>query len=79
MLFITDCDMQKLMVRLGVLRMSRRYFSVSLLSWKDKDAQRVAAQVVQPYARAFAVGLAAAAQGDERVAEMVQEQLGQYR
>ncbi|CAM9836747.1 unnamed protein product, partial [Laminaria digitata] len=68
-----------LAVRLEVLRMSRRYFSVSLLRWKDKDAQRVAAQVVQPYARAFAVGLAAEAQGDQRVAEMVQGQLDQYR
>ena len=66
-------------MRLQVLRMSRRYFSVSLLRWKDKDAQRVAAQVVQPYARAFAMSLAAAAQGDERVTEMVQGQLAQYR
>ncbi|CAM9380192.1 unnamed protein product, partial [Ectocarpus sp. 8 AP-2014] len=44
-----------------------------------KDAQRVAAQVVQPYARAYAMRLAAVAQGDERVAEMVKGQLGQYR
>ncbi|CAN0056063.1 unnamed protein product, partial [Scytosiphon promiscuus] len=66
-------------VRLDVLRLSRKYFAVSLVAWKDKDAQRVAAQVVQPYARAYAMRLAAVAQGDERVAEMVQGQLGQYR
>ncbi|CAN0158629.1 unnamed protein product [Pylaiella littoralis] len=44
-----------------------------------KDAQRVAAQViVQPYARAYAMRLAAVAQGDDRVSEMVQGQLDQY-
>lgn len=32
-------------MRLGVLRVCRRYFAVSLVGWKDKDAQRVAAQV----------------------------------
>lgn len=36
-------------------------------------------QVVQPYARAYAMRLAAVAQGDDRVAEMVQGQLDQYR
>lgn len=70
---------QTLAVRLEVMRLSRRYFAVSLLSWKDHDAQRVAAQVVQPYARAYAMRLAALSQNDERVAEMVQGQLGQYR
>ncbi|CAN0342137.1 unnamed protein product, partial [Ectocarpus fasciculatus] len=67
-----------LAVRVGVVRFCRKYFAVSLAAWKDKDAQRVAAQVVQPYARAYAMRLAAVAQGDERVAEMVQGQLGQY-
>eukprot|EP00903_Cladosiphon_okamuranus_P008385 g8062.t1 len=66
-------------VRLSVLRLCRRYFAVSLVTWKDKDAQRVAAQVVQPYARAYAMRLTAVSQGDERVAEMVQGQLDQYR
>ncbi|CAN0217260.1 unnamed protein product, partial [Ectocarpus sp. 12 AP-2014] len=68
-----------LAVRVGVLRLCRKYFAVSLAAWKDKDAQRVAAQVVQPYARAYAMRLAAVAQGDERVAEMVESQLGQYK
>eukprot|EP00752_Nemacystus_decipiens_P012115 g10740.t1 len=66
-------------VRLNVLRLCRRYFAVSLVAWKDKDANRVAAQVVQPYARAYAMRLTAVAQGDERVADMVQGQLDQYR
>lgn len=66
-------------MRLHVLGFSRRYFSVSLLRWKDEDAHRVAAQVVQPYARAYAMRLAAEAQGDDRVASMVKGQLDQYR
>lgn len=66
-------------MRLGVLRLSRRYFALSLLRWKDQDAQRVAAQVVQPYARAYAVKLEALVQNDDRVATMVQGQLDQYR
>lgn len=70
---------QTLIVRLWVLRLSRKYFAVSLMRWKNADAQRVAAQVVQPYARAYATKVAALAQNDERVAAIVQAQLDQYR
>lgn len=52
---------------------------MSLLKWKDADAQRVAAQVVQPYARAYAMRLAAMTHNDDRVTAMVQGQLDQYR
>lgn len=38
-------DVQTLAVRVGILRFCRKYFAVSLAAWKDKDAQRVAAQV----------------------------------
>lgn len=52
---------------------------MSLLKWKDADAQRVAAQVVQPYARAYAMRLTAMVHNDDRVTVAVQGQLDQYR
>ncbi|CAN0135606.1 unnamed protein product, partial [Discosporangium mesarthrocarpum] len=70
---------QVLKVRLGALRFSRRYFAVSLLQWKAADAERVAAQLVQPYARGYATKQAAMARGADCLANMVQEQLDLYR
>lgn len=70
---------QTLIARSWVLRSSRKYFAFSLLSWKNADAQRVAAQLVQPYARAYATRLAAVARNDEPIVTLTQAQLGQYR
>mmetsp|Transcript_96499 Transcript_96499/g.275266 ORF Transcript_96499/g.275266 Transcript_96499/m.275266 type:complete len:478 (-) Transcript_96499:119-1552(-) len=71
--------LRRFRARLVMVRWARRYHATAFGSWKALDSERVAAQLIGPYAECFGALLDAQRRGDAAFVQMAGSQLGQLR